>query len=122
MRRVPVPQGALRRMRRPPSQRICAASVARSPLLAFCAESLTYFRRLSAPESKVFAWCYTRRMFARRGHRLEVVLLLAVVAVLAFLLPPSVRSQFTAKGVVDLDGKAVNPFRVATGKVVVFLF
>lgn len=61
-------------------------------------------------------------MFARRGHRLEVVLLLAVVTVLAFLVPLPVRSQFTAKGVVDLDGKAVNPFRVASGKVVVFLF
>jgi thiol-disulfide isomerase/thioredoxin len=122
MRRVPGPQGALSRMRRPPSQGICAASVARSPSLAFCAESLAYFRRLSAAESEVFAWCYTRPMFARRGHWLEVVLLLAVVTVLAFLVPPPVRSQFTAKGVVDLDGKAVNPFRVATGKVVVFLF
>ena len=41
---------------------------------------------------------------------------------LAVLAPLPGRAQFTAKGVVDLDGNAVNPFRIATGKVVVFLF
>ena len=61
-------------------------------------------------------------MFARRGQRVEVVLLLAVTTVLAVLVPLPGRSQFTPKGVVDLDGNAVNPFRVAAGKVVVFLF
>ena len=61
-------------------------------------------------------------MFARRGQRVEVVLLLALTTVLAVLVPLPGRSQFTAKGVVDLDGNAMNPFRVAAGKVVVFLF
>ena len=61
-------------------------------------------------------------MFARRRHRLPVVLLPAVLTALAVLVPLPGRSQFTAKGVVDLDGNAVNPFRAATGKVVVFLF
>jgi thiol-disulfide isomerase/thioredoxin len=61
-------------------------------------------------------------MFAWRRHRRQVLLLLAVLSVLAVLAPLPGGAQFTAKGVVDLDGNAVNPFRIATGKVVVFLF
>ena len=61
-------------------------------------------------------------MFARREHRRQVVLLLAVVTAVAVLVPLPGGAQFTAKGVVDLDGNAVDPFRVAAGRVVVFLF
>jgi len=61
-------------------------------------------------------------MFAWRRHRRQVLLLLAALTLPAVLAPPPGRAQFRAKGVVDLDGNAVNPFRIATGKVIVFLF
>jgi thiol-disulfide isomerase/thioredoxin len=61
-------------------------------------------------------------MFAWRGDRPQVARLLAVLTFLAVLLPPFARSQFRTKGVVDLDGRAADPFRIAGGKVVVFLF
>lgn len=87
-----------------------------------CAESLAYFDEHGLPQSKGFARCYTRPMFALRRHWRQVPSLLAAVTVFLLPLPPLVHSQFSAKGVVDLDGHAADPFRIAAGKVVVLLF
>jgi thiol-disulfide isomerase/thioredoxin len=61
-------------------------------------------------------------MFARRMYSWQVASLLAGLAALSFLVPSSAHPQFSAKGVVDLDGHAFDPFRVARGKVIVLLF
>ena len=73
-------------------------------------------------QSEVFAQCYTRPMFARRRYWWHVASLLAALVVLFFLLPPSAEPQFSDKGIVDLEGHSVDPFRVARGKVIVLLF
>lgn len=73
-------------------------------------------------QSEVFAQCYTRPMFARRRYSWHVASLLAALVVLFFLLPPSAEPQFSDKGIVDLEGHSVDPFRVARGKVIVLLF
>jgi thiol-disulfide isomerase/thioredoxin len=61
-------------------------------------------------------------MFARRRYWWHVASLLAALVVLFFLLPPSAEPQFSDKGIVDLEGHSVDPFRVARGKVIVLLF
>lgn len=61
-------------------------------------------------------------MFAWRKDRPQIAPALAVLTFLVALVPRPALSQFPAKGVVDLDGNAVSPFRMAAGKVVVFLF
>lgn len=61
-------------------------------------------------------------MFAGRRQRQPVAFLLAALAVLLALSPPAARAQMSAKGVVDLDGRAVDPLRLAAGKVVVLVF
>lgn len=61
-------------------------------------------------------------MFAGRRHKQQFAFFFAPLAVLLVLSSPAANAQMSAKGVVDLDGRAADPFRLAAGKVVVLVF
>lgn len=61
-------------------------------------------------------------MFAGRRHKQQFAFFFAPLAVLLVLSSPAADAQMSAKGVVDLDGRAADPFRLAAGKVVVLVF
>jgi thiol-disulfide isomerase/thioredoxin len=61
-------------------------------------------------------------MFDAREQNRRICLPLALLLAFAGVVCHRARAQASAKGVVDLDGHAVDPFHRAAGKVVVFLF
>jgi thiol-disulfide isomerase/thioredoxin len=66
--------------------------------------------------------CYTRRMFATQKEKPRAFSRIAVLLTFACVSIWPVLAQTPANNLVDLNGRAVDPFQNANGKVVVFLF
>lgn len=61
-------------------------------------------------------------MFETRAQFRRICLLFGLLPALSAIASGPVEAQIQTKGVVDLDGRAVNPFQHAAGKIVVIVF
>ena len=61
-------------------------------------------------------------MFETRAQFRRICLLFGLLLALSAIASDPVEAQIQTKGVADLDGRAVNPFQHAAGKIVVLVF
>jgi hypothetical protein len=105
-----------------PLQKIAPRTSHSSSPVALLRGSLTHLssrRRRASPQIRR---CYTREMFEICAQDRRICLIFVLLLIAAGVGAGVGSAQVRAAGVVDLDGRAVDPFQRAAGKIVVLLF
>jgi hypothetical protein len=84
--------------------------------------SLTYLSSGREPDSRPIGRCYTREMFETRARYGRICWRFVLLLMFAGVTAGASGAQVKATDVVDLDGRSVDPFQRAGGKIVVLLF